>query len=158
MQRNERSRFLISIDWRWVVVTYCFFVLFVLFPSYFGDDLAGFFRLQGHWWTFFEKGVGVAIVSGYVGFRSKRITIVEPGIASVLYVTSLFFLLPNAWPRAFYYRVITTPWLVAFLILVFLVGCFGAALGEWLQMRKEKKQNVVLKERPPDRLSRAGSD
>jgi hypothetical protein len=138
MQGSEWSRFKISIEWQWMVVTYCLFVLFVLFPSYLGGDLAGLFRLHGHWWTFFEKGVGVAVVSGYVGFRSKRITIVEPGIASVLYVTSLFFLLPSIWPRDFYYRVIATPWLVAFLVLALLAGCLGAAVGEWLQLRREK--------------------
>lgn len=139
MDNNQTFR-ITSINWRWLVVTYCFLVLFHLFPTSLVAGLS-LFRLQPLAFPIFAwLGVGIVAVCAYVGFRSARITIVEPGIASILYVATLFLVLPNKWPGAFYSRVMTTPWLVAFLILVFLAGCFGGALGQWMQLRKEAKK------------------
>jgi hypothetical protein len=130
-----------SIDWRWVVVTYCFFVLFVLFPSYLGDDLAGFFRLHGRWWSLIEEGVGVAIVSGYVGFRSKGITILEPGIASIFCLPTTLVSATGSWDLiSSYFRLTVLFYLLLVLLLAFLVGVGGAAVGEWLQLQKEKNR------------------
>jgi hypothetical protein len=133
-------------SWKWLVVTYCFLILFHCFPSSLMSGMNLIFTFFPPFSITLWLGIGIVSVSAYVGFRSLGATIVEPGIASVFYVASLFFLLPDVWPRAFYYRVITTPWLAAFLILVFLAGCLGAALGGWLQLRREKRQALALKE------------
>jgi hypothetical protein len=139
MEGQEGSRSLMSMDWRWVFVTYCFFVLFVLFPTYLADDLAGWFRLHGRGWSLFEQGVGVAIVSGYVGFRSKRITIFEPGIASVLCLLTCLAPTTSSWDLVrSEVRITLLFYLLLILLLAFLIGVGGAAVGEWLQMRKEK--------------------
>jgi hypothetical protein len=143
---NNASMFRLgSVNWRWLVVTYCFLILFHYFSSFLVSGMNLFFRYPLALIFLWLCG-GIVIVCAYVGFWSVGTTIVEPGIASVLYVVSLFILLPNVW-QGFYFRVIVTPWLAAFLILVFLAGCFGATLGEWLHLRKEKRQNVILKER-----------
>lgn len=141
MEGNERSGSLMSIDWRWVVATYCFFVLFVLLPSYLADDLAGWFRLHGRGWSLFEEGVGVAIVSGYVGFRSKGITILEPGIASVFCLLTRLAPATSSWDLIrSEVRITLLFYLLLILLLAFLIGLGGAAVGEWLQMRKEKSR------------------
>ncbi len=129
-----------SISWRWLVVTYCFLVLFHLLPSSLVSGLS-LFRLQAlivpilAW-----LGIGIVTVCAYVGFRSAGITLGEAGIASMLYVATLFFVLPKEWPPSFQYRVLTTPWLAAFLIVIFLAGLGGAAFGKWLKIRKQTKE------------------
>jgi hypothetical protein len=125
-------------SWGWLVVTFCFLVLFHFIPSSFVIGMNLIITFLPSVSIFLWLGIGIIPVCAYVGYRSVRTTIVEPGIASALYVASLFFFLPSAWPRAFYYRIITTPWIVAFLVLVILAGCLGAAVGKWLQLRREK--------------------
>ena len=139
MERTERFGPLMSVDWRWVLVAYCLFVLFVLFPAHLVDDLAGWFRLHGRGWSLSEQGVGVAIVSGYIGFRSKRITISEPGIASVFCLLTTLAPATNLWDLVrSEVRIAILFYLLLLLLLAFLVGVGGAAVGEWLKLRKEK--------------------
>lgn len=131
-----------SLNWRWLVVTYCFLVLFHLLPSSLVSGLS-LFRIQPLIVPIFAwLGVGIIAVCAYVAFRSAGITLVEAGIASMLYVATLFFVLPKEWPPSFYYRVLSTPWIAPFLLVIFLTGLGGAAFGKWLQMRKQKKQSV----------------
>lgn len=138
---NETRRLSFStIDWRWLVITYCFLVLFHLLPSLFiADDQ--FFISRGIWrFTLWAAG-GMALVSAYVGRRSRGITILEPGIASMLYMGTLIFTVSDIrYISASGYRLVGL--LVAFHLIAFLVGCFGAAAGEWLQARRERRQEA----------------
>ena len=140
MDNNQTFR-ITSIDWRWLVVTYCFLVMFHLFPSSLVSGMS-FFSVAHYgydavaWPILTWVAVGIVVVCAYVGFRSTGITLWEAGIASTLYVATLFFVLSKEWPSSFYNRILITPWLVLFLILVFLTGLGGAAFGKWLQLRK----------------------
>ncbi|MCX6143373.1 MAG: hypothetical protein NTZ35_09145 [Ignavibacteriales bacterium] len=132
---------LTKIDWRWLVVTYCFLVLFHLLPTLLELSLWQLFLSHGIWqfvaWTAF----GVAVVGGYVGYRSHGTNILEPGIASMLYVATLIVLLSKVRDvQASGYRLIGL--LVALHLIVFLVGCFGAAVGNWLKTRREREKEV----------------
>ncbi len=85
-------------DWKWVGVSYCFFVVFHLLPSII---MVGLFRsgMGIGWnvgtlvWMFF----GLALVGGYVGYKSAGVTIVEPVISSLAYVVTLMVSLRFAW-------------------------------------------------------------
>jgi hypothetical protein len=139
---NDQTFRLSSFNWRWLVVTYCFLVLFHLLPSSLVSGLT-LFAIQHLVVPIFAwLGVGIFAVCAYVGYRSTVITLGEAGIASMLYVATLFIVLSKEWPPSFHYRVLNTIWLAPFLIVVFLAGLGGAAFGKWLQLRKQKKQAV----------------
>jgi hypothetical protein len=133
METKELLR-LRLIDWRWLLVSYCFLILFHLFPSflitgwrntYVGP--VGFLS----WLT-----IGTGIVCAVIGVWSRGITILEPGLASILYTFTLVGGLKPQWLFGRDFR--STAWQIVLLLSMFVVGCLGAALGEWLQMRKEK--------------------
>jgi hypothetical protein len=124
------------IDWRWLIVSYCFFVLFHLLPS---------FLITGSKSAFIEPfaflawlGAGTLIMCTVIGIWSKGITILEPGLASVLYAFTLIGGLKPQWLFGRDFR--ATAWQVVLLLSMFVIGCLGAAFGEWLQMRKEKNK------------------
>ncbi|MCX6132772.1 MAG: hypothetical protein NTU47_03065 [Ignavibacteriales bacterium] len=126
------------IDWRWIIVSYCFLVLFHLFPS---------FLITG--WTNTYAGpvgflswltIGMTIVCAVIGVWSRGITILEPGVASTLYAFTLIGGLQPQWMFGRGFR--STAWQIVLLLSMFVVGCLGAAFGGWLQMRKEKKRSV----------------
>lgn len=139
---NDKQTFhLNNIDWRWLVVTYCFLVLFHLLPSLLASGLQEFFLSRGTWRFILWSGGGIALVSAYVGRRSIGITILEPGIASMLYMATLIPTTSNIRAiNASGYRLVGL--LVALILIALLAGCFGAAVGEWLQVRREKVQRL----------------
>lgn len=123
-------------DWRWLVVTYCLLVLFDLFPLFLA--LGSIFRHLEFWWFTLWAVGGMAIVSGYVGFRSKGITLFEPGVASALCSLTFLVAIETPWKIAEGYQFVAF-W-IALLMFTFVIGFGGAAVGEWLQMQREKKQ------------------
>jgi hypothetical protein len=133
---------LMKIDWRWLVVTYCFLVLFHLLPSLLDLTLWQFLLSQVMWRFAFWTGGGIALVSAYIGYRSTGITIVEPGIASMLYMATLILTMSKIRDiHATGYRLIGL--LVALHLIAFLVGCFGAAVGKWIQSRRERVREIT---------------
>jgi len=136
---DTRTLRLTKIDWRWLVVTYCFLVLFHLLPSLLELTLWQLLLSPGIWRFALWTGGGIALVSAYVGYRSIGVTILEPGIASMLYMATLIPTVSHIrYISASGYRLVGL--LVALLLIAFLVGCFGAAAGEWLQARREKER------------------
>lgn len=130
-----------KIDLRWLVVTYCFLVLFHLLLSLLVSGLKEFFLTSGILRFILWSGGGIVLVSGYVGRRSSGITILEPGIASMLYMATLIPAVSNIRGiNASGYRLVGL--LVALLLIAFLVGCFGAAAGEWMQARRIRKEKT----------------
>jgi hypothetical protein len=141
METHEGYRSLISGDWRWLVVTYSFLVLFDLLPGFLAFGLGTFFRPYGFWWFTLWAGGGIAIVSAYVGFGSRGTTIFEPAIASLLYALTLLAAFEVPWKNAEGYRFVT--FRIALLVFAFLIGLGAAAVGEWIQMRKERRLNLA---------------
>jgi hypothetical protein len=132
---------LTKIDWRWLVVTYCFLVLFHLLPSLLELSLWQLFLGQGIWQFISWTAFGVAVVGGYTGYRSRGTNILGSGIASMLYVATLIVLWSKVRDvQASGYRLVGL--LVALHLIIFLVGCFGAAAGGWLKLRRERSGGV----------------
>jgi hypothetical protein len=139
---DTRTLRLKNIDWRWLVVTYCFLVLFHLLPSLLELTLWQLLLSRVIWRFALWTGVGIGLVSAYVGYRSIGITILEPGIASMIYMATLILTMSKISDiHATGYRLAGL--LVALHLIAFLVGCFGAAIGEWLQARRERAQGVT---------------
>ena len=122
-------------------MTYCFLVLFHLLPSLLVLGLKDFFLTSRIWGFILWSGAGIILVSGYVGRRSIALTILEPGIASMFYMATLISIMSKVRDiHATGYRLIGL--LVALHLIAFLVGCFGAAAGEWLQSRKDRARSI----------------
>ena len=137
---DKRTFHLTNIHWRWLVATYCFLVLFDLLPSLLASGLQQNFLLSDGVWRFVLWAAGgIALVSAYVGHRSTGMTILEPGIASMLYMATV---IPIVSDIRSIKAVRFVGLLVALLLIAFLVGCFGAAAGGWLQARRKREQGV----------------
>ena len=122
------------IDWQWFIVSYCFLTLFHLLPL---------FLIAGSTNWFVEPfgflvwlALGAAIVSAIIAFQSRGITILEPGLASILYTFTLLGTAKTQWLFGHGFRSVAEQALL--LLAVFVIGCCGAIVGEWLQIRKEK--------------------
>ena len=122
-----------SIDWKWVGIGYCFFIVFHLLPTY---VLSGFAlqsdAIAGGIWLFF----GLAVIAFYIGYKSRGVTIIEPAISALLYDATLLFEFHSLWGRSPSH----SPGLFIEWALITLVVAVAAAwLGELFQARKNAK-------------------
>ncbi|MDP3685088.1 MAG: hypothetical protein Q8S01_14265 [Ignavibacteria bacterium] len=129
------------IDWRWVGAGFCLLVIYHLLPSILisGFLVHGYLSLFG--WMF----IGIIILSFYFGYKSSGVTIIEPGIAAVLY--SLLFIYSS---KGMLYK--TMDWNASpllFYLLFFGVSFVFATLSAWfgerfqaLKKEKELKQST----------------
>ncbi len=120
------------IDWRWLVVSYCFLVLFHLLPSFLVTDFL--FTVDEPLRFLLWLAIGVAVLCAVIAFQSRGITVLEPALAAVFYAFTIVGTARIPWKYNRDFRLVTIYMLV--LIGAFVVGCLGAAFGEWLQMRK----------------------
>ncbi len=133
------SQFQISrFDWRWVVVGYCSLVLLQLFPSYFLFGLRRAPMTNMSDMFVFWMGIGVAIVSGFIGSRSKGYSVMES------FSVALFYLLTVAsiYRGGFKYLLAYTPLHTKsmFLLLFFGLCLIGTIIGRLRKLQREKKQ------------------
>jgi hypothetical protein len=128
-----------QINWKWVGIGYCFFVVFHLLPSYIingfyfnMEDLAG----RGIWLFF-----GLAIIAFYIGYRSRGVTILEPAISALFYDITLLLEF-----RSFWGRTVSHSWGIIYVwgILTLVLAICSAWLGELFQASKKAKA-----EKPP---------
>ncbi|MBI4427907.1 MAG: hypothetical protein HY562_02195 [Ignavibacteriales bacterium] len=136
MENEKTIRPFKKIDWRWVGVGYCLFVVFHLMPSYLLLGLARFGladELSKGIWLF----AGLAVIGWYIGYRSRGVTILEPSISAFVYTLTLALFFDRFWGRSFSMR-------SAGLIYVWTLGGFviafvSAWIGELWQARKQAK-------------------
>ena len=122
-----------KIDWKWVGIGYCFFVVFHLLPSYVisGFNMQMDIAAQGLWLF-----IGLAVIAFYIGYRSRGVTILEPAISAFLYDITLLLEFHNFWGRAVSHSYgIIYVWGILTLVLTI---C-SAWLGEVFQARKLAK-------------------
>jgi hypothetical protein len=130
----------LTIDWRWVGVGYCFFVVLhllptVLFNIFFGLKSNPLSIMPVLYWLYF----GLFYVGFYIGYRSRDFTVIESGLAGTAYGVTLVYLLPS---------VMLIPlkvWegKVSLIISLFVVATISAWVGEIVQMRKERKMHQL---------------
>jgi hypothetical protein len=135
MSDNQKFN-VIQLDWRWLVVTYCFLVLFHLLPSLLMSSLWQFFFGKGIWRFSIWAWSGMVIVAAYIGYRSNTITLLASGVASMLYMATLIPTMSDIrGVHASGARIIGL--LVALHLISFLFGCLGAVIGLLIRRRKE---------------------
>jgi len=131
---NEKWSLHISkINWKWVGIGYCFFVVFHLLPSYVinGFNMGVDLGAQGLWLF-----AGLAIIAFYIGYRSRGITILEPAISALLYDITLLLEFRDFWGR-----IVSHSYGIIYVlgILTLVLTICSAWLGEVLQSRKKGK-------------------
>lgn len=134
---ENRKSASMRIDWKWVGVGYCIFVVFHLLPSLF---LLEFVRqgLGGNLLRSLWGLMGLVVVGLYIGYRSRGYTILEPAIAALLYAVTIFLksgeLIGGKWTSQ------SAGMLLVMSVGAFLLAMFGAWIGEMLQTRKEQAE------------------
>jgi hypothetical protein len=123
-----------KIDWKWVGIGYCFFVVFHLLPSY----LTMGFSFHPNDVFGFQLFVGLALIAFYIGYRSRGVTILEAAISVILYDITLLLEFNKFWGRS-----VSHSWGTIYLwgIITLVLGICCAWLGEVFQAKKQAKRN-----------------
>lgn len=131
-----------KLQWKWVGITFVFYVLFYLLPLVLTIELfPNLFIIPGIW--IFG---GIIIVAAIAGYLSEGVTIWEPAIAAAGLIILLFgytalFVFPMAFRGAFVRRIL---FIVFPAIIVFILSLTGAWMGERAQrVWKDKKAESV---------------
>lgn len=128
-----------KIDWRWVGISYCFFVVFHLLPSYLmffvSPLLAGRDMTAKGGWLF----LGLALVGYSIGYRSKGVTILEPALSSIAYLFTLSLLFERFWGRSI--NINTLGLILIWAAVGFVIAFVSAWIGEIIQARREAKKS-----------------
>jgi hypothetical protein len=136
----------IHIDWRWVGIGYCCFVVFQLLPVIIIRDLLrGFkFNVNANGYSMFMVLLvgGLFLVSIIIpfsiGFRSKGMAIFESGISTVLYfITLVIQSLGNA---SHHFTLVESIGIYLFVeILLFSLAMAFAWVGTYVHARKARR-------------------
>jgi hypothetical protein len=124
----------IHIDWRWVGIGYCFFIVFLILPTYIIiSPIETYFNFKIPFAGFFAF-IGFVCIAFYIGCRSKGIAIFESGISALMIVgTFLVSDLENASGR------FTLEAVGKYLFGIFLIFSFAsisAWVGKYVHARK----------------------
>ena len=120
-----------KLQWKWVGITFIFYLLFYLLPLVVSIEVfPNFFIIPGIW--IFG---GIVVVAGVAGYLSEGITIWEPAIAAAGLIVLLLgytalFVFPMAFRGAFLRGVVFIAIPAA---IVFVLSLTGAWMGERAQ-------------------------
>jgi hypothetical protein len=122
-----------KIDWRWVGIGYCLFVVYHLLPSY---VISGFALEMDNMTRGIWLFIGLAIIAFYIGYKSKGVTIIEPAISALLYDVTLLLEFRAFWGRSLAHSSGT---IYVWGIVTLALAICSAWLGEVYQARKAAK-------------------
>lgn len=120
-----------KLQWKWIGITFVFYVLFYLLPLIiFSELLPNLWIIPGIW-----VFGGILVVAGIAGYLSEGVTIWEPAIAAAGLVVLLLsytavFVFPAAFRGAFFRGVV---FIIIPATIVFVLSLTGAWLGERAQ-------------------------
>ena len=126
----------INIDWKWIGLGYCIFVVFHLLPAYLLIQFSFVGRIGDTLRTLWLIA-GMLVIGVYIGYRSRGFTILEPAISAVLYIFTIFFKADEFMGRRLEIRSIGALMVAAG--VAFLLAMLGAWIGEMLQTSGERK-------------------
>ena len=119
-----------EIDWRWVGMGVCFFIVMHLLPTYLLFQfriITTAFSILFSVWVF----AGIAFVGFFIGWRSKGVTIAEAAIAGLAYG---FILLAAIQQELAGPLVISS---IGWFVAVIVIATVSAWFGELVQSVKE---------------------
>jgi hypothetical protein len=125
-----------KVDWKWVGVGYCLFVVFHLLPTYLLLEFSFVGRIGDALRTLWLI-VGLLVIGVYIGYRSRGFTILEPAISAVLYVITIFFKADEFVGRRLSVRTLGALMVAAG--IAFFLAMLGAWIGELLQASGQRK-------------------
>ncbi len=76
-------------DLRWVIVSYCWLVLFHMFPTFLIGGLRPFQAGASDPATIVWMLFGLVLVSMFIGYRSRGFTVLEPAVAGFAYAITM---------------------------------------------------------------------
>lgn len=126
-----------TIDWKWVGVGFCFFVVFHLLPSYLLWGFRGVWigsRIGVALWLFF----GMALTGMAIGYTSRGVTIIEPGISAVVYSVVLVLAFHRFWDSP--WNIVAIAEILAWASAACVIAIASAWVGELLQLKKEQQK------------------
>ena len=135
MTASKTLTFSRTIDWQWVRVGFCLYVVFHLLPSYL---LATSWLASNPFsfalWAF----VGLAPIGFFIGYRSTGVTILEPGLSAIIYTVVLFLGILRLQDEALTFGAVAQSlgWMGA----AFIVAVGSAWVGELNQVRMQNKK------------------
>jgi len=134
----------IHIDWRWVGIGYCFFVAFLLLPTYIiFKPVEIYFEYEFPFSGFFIF-IGFVSIAFYIGYRSKGIAVFESGISTALFVGTL---LCRGSSDASDHSTLETIGICLFgTILFFSLASICAWVGKYVQARKNRQIRMQISE------------
>jgi len=129
-----------KLQWKWVGITFVFYVLFYLLPLVVTMEIFPNLLIIPGIWIF----GGIIIVAAVAGYLSEGVTIWEPAIAAAGLIVLLLsytavFVFPTAFRGAFLRGVVFVIFTAA---IVFVMSLTGAWLGERAQR--------LWKDKPPE--------
>jgi hypothetical protein len=129
-----------KLQWKWVGVTFVFYLFFYLAPLVISIEVFPDEWLFPGMWIF----AGIVIVAAAAGFISEGITIWEPAIAAagltVLFLVYTFFIVfPLAFRGAFFRGVV---FVIIPAAIVFVLSLTGAWLGERAQRHWKDRRSA----------------
>jgi hypothetical protein len=145
MDNIENRNLFKSLSWQWILVSYCFLVLYHLFPTSvllsprtlkLGDllNMDPIFHGKEFIPMAIWIGVGIAVVSAIVAYRSQQAKILEPAIGATLYCLTIILLLhPPADAPPYFFRV---GFFAAMCIVSFVVAFASAGFTALLRLRR----------------------
>jgi hypothetical protein len=120
-----------KLQWRWIIVAFCFFVIFHLVLFFFLYETYRNIFGQNFWSRAVIAFSFLSLISAYLSYRARRLILVECGTAAILYIIMLKLFLPS-------YLVVPTYLLNLYLVvecavLGFIFAFCGAGLGRRLK-------------------------
>lgn len=122
---------------QWVVVGYCYFIWLHLLPSVLYINFLPRVTPTLSMMILLWLTAGIVLLSGYIGFRSRGFTIVEPAVSTVLYVWTLFLVFAKFSSYTLMSRIVLM--VLSASIIAFAIAFVSAWIGEYFQalgMRK----------------------
>lgn len=122
-----------NIDWRWVIVGLCMFIVFHLLPMHIvGYGIPDWEPVRA--WLLGTWGfAGVLIVGFVIGYLSKGYTVIEPGISGMAYVVIFLYSAERATRILPHEADSDLGVLLLSLGIVFVLAVAGAYVGERYQ-------------------------
>lgn len=126
-----------KLQWKWVGITFVFYVLFYLLPLILATEFFPNLLIIPGIWIF----GGIIVVAGVAGYLSEGVTIWEPAIAAAGLVVLLFsYIAVFVFPKAFQGALLRSIVFIFFpAIVVFVLSVTGAWLGERAQQLWKNK-------------------
>ncbi|MBM3298357.1 MAG: hypothetical protein FJY85_00170 [Deltaproteobacteria bacterium] len=130
-------------SWQWLLVCFCFLVILHLVPTYFSIGLLGLLYARSPVVLAIWLALGAALVAGFVGYRSRGLTIIEPTLATLLYALMIVMMYGPLIGSYVFSLHPASEARMSLLLLASVSALSGSVIGELLRIRKERRLKLA---------------